>query len=241
MWAALRSVFLSLAAAILFSIPADSAESIAVVTEDWRPYSYAEDGVVKGSSTKIVRAVLDRAGITYSIQVLPWARAFRDASVKPNILIYALGRNSEREPNFHWIGQVTPTNHAYFYRLKSRTDIVVDELSDAKKYMVSTNNKSSSHTILVENGFENIETTRHQELSINLLMRGRTDLLVIPEQSIAAHFEKLEYSIDLVEKVFLLVKGESFMAFSKNTAMDLASRARAAYQELLDEKKNPAY
>ena len=194
MWAALRSDFLLLVAVIFFSMPAYSAEPIAVVTEDWRPYSYAEDGVVKGSSTEIVRAVLDRAGITYSIQVLPWARAFRDASVKPNILIYVLGKNPERDASFYWIGEVIPTDHAYFYRLKSRTDIVINNFLDAKKYWISTNNKSSSHKTMIDSGFEKLVIVRHQDLAIKMLIHDRIDLVILSESAVEPHFKKLGLS-----------------------------------------------
>ena len=49
----------------------NAEEYIHVVTEDWKPYNYEEDGVVKGSSTEIVQQVLDRAELDYRIGVYP--------------------------------------------------------------------------------------------------------------------------------------------------------------------------
>jgi polar amino acid transport system substrate-binding protein len=241
MWTSLKSVLPSLVAVILFYMPAHSAEPLAVVTEDWRPYSYAEDGVFKGSSTKIVRAVLDRAGITYSIQVLPWARAFRDASVKPNVLIYVLGRNLERDASFYWIGEVIPTDHAYFYRLKSRTDIVINNFSDAKKYWVSTNNKSSSHKTLIDSGFEKLVIVRHQELAIKMLIHDRIDLLILSESAVEPHFRELGLSPDLIEPAFRFAKGEGYMAFSKKTDIETVEQVRRAYRELVEEQRIPNF
>ena len=241
MWTPVRSHFLWLIAVILNSMPAHSAEPIAVVTEDWRPYSYAENGVVKGSSTEIVRAVLDRAGITYSIQVLPWARAFRDASVKPNILIYVLGRNPERDASFYWIGEVIPTDHAYFYRLKSRTDIVINNFLDAKKYWISTNNKSSSHKTMIDSGFEKLVIVRHQELAIKMLIHDRIDLLILSESAVEPHFRKLGLSPDLIEPAFRFAKGEGYMAFGKKTDIETVEQVRRAYRELVEEQRIPGF
>ena len=62
-FAALLSVFLTAAG--------QAQETIEVVTENWKPFSYEENGTVKGSATKIVRGVLERASIDYSMNVYP--------------------------------------------------------------------------------------------------------------------------------------------------------------------------
>ena len=167
---------------LLFSFSVQSGETINVVTEDWRPWSYEENGIVKGRSTEVVKAVMDRTGLEYSINVLPWARAFKYASTRPDVLIYALGWTPERERNFKLVGKVTPSNNAYLYRLKTRNDIVINTLSDAKKYTIFANNKSATHTMLINNGFEKIVSGWHQKISVEMLLRGRIDLLVLTEK-----------------------------------------------------------
>ena len=91
---------------------------VAVVTEDWKPYSFEEDGAVKGSATGLVRKVLERAGIDYSIKVYPWARAYSMALNDDDTLIFAIVRSGEREPLFNWVGQVAPTDSCSFYITK---------------------------------------------------------------------------------------------------------------------------
>ena len=228
-------------ATALLAQSVQAAEKIEIVTEDWRPFSYMEDGVVKGTATEVVKAVMDHSGLEYSLDVYPWARALKYATAKPNTMIFALGRSPERENKFKWVGPVTPSNNGNFYRLRTRNDIVTNTLQDAKKYSISTNNRSASQSLLQKKGFTDVEYGWHQELSIKMLIRGRVDLLVMTEQAVKGHFEKLNLSTDLVEPVFLLLKAESFMAFSLQTDDSVVEKVRRSYRELLDQKKIPVF
>ncbi|MDP6688032.1 MAG: transporter substrate-binding domain-containing protein [Alphaproteobacteria bacterium] len=91
---------LALLLAPLLAPSAQARDRVAVVTETWKPYSYEENGIVKGSATKIVRAVLERAGIDYSIQVYPWARAYKTALNRESVVLFAVVRTEEREKLF---------------------------------------------------------------------------------------------------------------------------------------------
>ena len=58
------------------------AQYLEVVTEQYPPYNYEEDGQVKGVGTEVVEEVLKEAGIDYNIKVLPWARALKKAETE---------------------------------------------------------------------------------------------------------------------------------------------------------------
>ena len=77
-----------------------SAIRLTVVTEDLYPYNYIENGELKGQATEIVVKVLKHAGIDYSIQVYPWARAYNLALNNKNVLIYSIVKIPSREKLF---------------------------------------------------------------------------------------------------------------------------------------------
>ncbi len=227
-------------AAFLFvlSTAAGHAQDIVeVVTEQWKPFSYEENGVVKGSATKIVLAVLERAGIEYSMNVYPWARSYKTALKRKSVLIFAIVRTEEREPLFKWVGQVAPTDKSTFYKLSRRTDIVVNSLDDAKKYVIGANIDSDKHQFLVKNGFERLSLVSDQALSPKQLFAGHIDLWIMHDINMAALLEAATIPAGKIVKVFTAYESRPYMAFSKGTADDLVAKAVRAYDELMAESR----
>ena len=214
---------------------------VEVVTETWKPFSYQEAGVVKGSATKIVRAVLEEAGIEYTITVYPWARAYKIASRRDSVLIFAIVRTSQREPMFNWVGQVAPTDKSSFYRFKGRIDIAVASLEDAKKYVIGVNIDSAKHQFLVKHGFKKLSLVTNQELSPKQLMAGHIDLWLMHDINMAALIESQQIPADQFENVFTAFESRPFMAFSKGTPDQVVLKANRAYEELLKDGHIPRY
>ena len=102
-----------------FLIEPAHSEIIRVVTEDLPPFSYSEEGVIKGFSTEVVKIVLMEAGFRSHFNSYPWKRAYEIALRRPNTLIYSIGRNQVREHKFKWVGVIAQVN-IYFYKLKSK-------------------------------------------------------------------------------------------------------------------------
>jgi len=118
----------------LLLIPAwTDAADFTVVTEDFPPYSYLDNGKLTGVSTEVVQAVMKAVGAETEIEVYPWARAYKMALEKENILIYSIGRIKERESLFKWVGIIAPCD-IHLFKLKKRKDIRLDSLDKAKPY-----------------------------------------------------------------------------------------------------------
>ena len=171
----------------IFWVANSNAQQIIGVTEDWPPYNYADNGIVKGIATEIVQATLAQADLEATIRVYPWARAYDMALNQENVLIYSIRRSSEREALFKWIGPIFYQN-IYLVKLKNRTDIVLTSLEDAKRYRLGVMNQDSSHHFLLSQGFEkrvNLDTTPSETLNVKKLFTGRIDLLVQNDISLA--------------------------------------------------------
>ena len=111
-------------AALWFTVSAwDAApQPVRVVTEQFPPYSYEQHGEIGGISVDIVREVLRVAGINASIEVLPWRRAYRQARQRENVLFFSVGRTTERETHFQWIGPIVPYVVS-FYRASTAQEL----------------------------------------------------------------------------------------------------------------------
>lgn len=214
-----------------------SGQDITVVTENWSPYNYENNGVIVGISTEIVRETLKRAEIEADIRIYPWPRAYDMALNEKNVLIYTIYRNREREDKFKWIGPISMRSRHFFYKLTARTDIVLNTLEEAKEYTIGVLRDNYAHQKLIEEGFtesENLVVSRITENNIKMLMAGRIDLFPGDEIATAALIEKMELPPGIIEKSFLLFSEEAkaYMAFNRHTPDQLVVRVRNAFEEV---------
>ncbi len=212
-----------------------NAQKIVVVTENFEPYSYKENGQMIGLSTDVVKATLEKAGIEFQLFEYPWARAYKMALRDKNILIYSIGRNEERETLFKWIGPIAPPIMLGLFKLKSREDIVIQSLEDAKKFVIGVMKDSGDHQFLLSQGFkngENLDVVSKTELNIKKLFLKRLDLIACPEWWLLKNVSKAGYSPESLEMVFLFMELDLYMAFSKHTADKIVDDASTAFKAL---------
>jgi polar amino acid transport system substrate-binding protein len=119
------------AAAVLLALLAPSPhvasagdeQPVRVVTENLPPYNFEDGDVVKGASTEVVRSVLDKAGLRYTIELVPWRRALDTALHERNTFIYSVARTEARERQLAWVGRICERRLA-LYCLKERADLL---------------------------------------------------------------------------------------------------------------------
>lgn len=213
-------------------------EEITVVTEDWPPYNYEENGRITGMSTEIVEAVLKRAEIKGNFGVYPWGRAYDMALNDENVLIYTITRNEERENLFQWIGPIA-SRELYLWKLKKRTDIDISHIDDAKKFIVGSEINDAATQLLTGYGFKedvNLEIVPKNEDNYRKLLEGRIDMFNGVRSSVAFQFKRLGLPFDKIETAFLLVKADTYyMAFGKKTSGELVGRVRNAFEKIKEE------
>ncbi|MDM8537696.1 transporter substrate-binding domain-containing protein [Desulfobacterales bacterium HSG17] len=72
-------------------------QDLTIITEDWPPYNYEENGKIKGFSVDIVHAIMQELGKNYKISLLPGARGEFILRTKSNVMSFSLFRTPERE------------------------------------------------------------------------------------------------------------------------------------------------
>ncbi|MEJ2641057.1 MAG: transporter substrate-binding domain-containing protein [Desulfosarcinaceae bacterium] len=136
-----------------------SAVELTILTEEYPPFNYSQEGKITGVSTEVVQHVMAATGYEYTIKSLPWSEAYEKAQKEKNTLIYSISRRKKREPLFKWIGVLTPTTYSV-KALASRKDIKIDKLEDMKKYKIGTNADDAVETWLLGKGFALSDLTR---------------------------------------------------------------------------------
>lgn len=221
-----------LATAALLALPA-WAGTIQAVTEE-SSYTFVQGGRVSGPATEIVEATLKRAGLNdYRLALYPWARAYDMALREPDTLIYLIARTPAREAQFKWAGEFLRMDY-HLYRLRSRPDVVVRSLADAKAYRVAVMRDDVRHQYLQSRGFGKLVVSARNADTLRMLLDGRAQLLPLPDSDMQRFASEAGVDPALLEKVYTLDELSTgiHMAYSLATPDETVERTRRAFEQL---------
>ncbi|MGI0115276.1 substrate-binding periplasmic protein [Zooshikella sp. RANM57] len=211
------------------------ASELLVVTEEWPPYNYKENDLVTGYSTEIVQKVLKKANINYTTRLYPWARAYELALKKENVLIYTIVRTPEREALFQWLGPILPGKKFYLYKLKSRKDINLTTIDDAKKFKTAIMRDDVTHQFLNARGFiddKHLDLSVSEEINIKKLFNNRADLIIGNVESLPLRIKNLQLDFSKVEPAIFMFEHGYYMALSAQSDEQLFNRLNAAMKQV---------
>ena len=163
-------------AAALLAAGMARAQGLRMVSEHLPPSSMMEGNVVVGRETAKVRELLARARIPYTIELLPWKRAYAQALREADTCVYSTTRTPEREALFRWIG---PLNEAEWilYGLASR-HLALRTLDDARGLAIGTVLGDARDDSLRQRGLQTAPVTQ-EWLNPQKLLLGRIDLWAV--------------------------------------------------------------
>lgn len=151
---------------------------LTIITEEWPPYNYSEEGELKGVSVEIMKAVLKELGRSDPIQVYPSQRAKKMLDTLPNTIFFSLFRTKEREPRYKWIGPIG-FDAIYFYQRKGDPR-QINSMADASKVpLIACRQAGLVYDTLQKAGFKNLDAKAHSSNQIYWkLLKGRSDLAI---------------------------------------------------------------
>lgn len=224
---------------ILVAVPV-FGQAIQVVTEEYPPFNYSENGKVFGFCTDVVREVLKRANLDYSIHSYPWSKSYEIAQSQANVLIYSIGRNVEREPLFKWVDVITRTE-VYFFKMKSRVDIKIKTFDNIKKYKIGAVRDDFRAQWLMKRGFEDqLQLVPDDRQNMRNLFDRKIDIFPIGELVAynIAHQEGRAFN-DLEKAMYIKdMSADLYMAFSNQTPEVVVEKCKKTLFEI---KKDGTY
>ena len=218
---------------ILISVPV-FGQAIQVVTEEYPPFNYSENGKVLGFCTDVVKEVLKRANVEHSIHSYPWSKSYNMAQSQPNVLIYSIGRNVDREPLFKWVDVIARTE-VYFYKLKSRVDIKIKTFDDLKKYKIGAVRDDFRAQWMMKQGIKDqLNLVPDDRQNMRNLFARKIDIFPIGE-FVAYHIAHQEgRAFNDLEKTMYVkdMSADLYMAFSKQTPDVVVEKCKKALFEI---------
>lgn len=214
---------------ILLSLGASThaiAAGVTLATEEYPPFSYRDGKTVKGASVEQVEKVMKDAGIDYTIEMMPWARAYNLAQTTPMSCVFTTAHNAKRDPMFKWVEPLLVDRNILITRTGS--GVAAKDLEEAKKYTVGTQREDYTEMTLKESGFTKLDITTDFNSTLRKLLNGRIDMMPITE----IYFEKLKAEQPL-EKVTVLSTQQMGIACEKDFPGDLLAKMQAALDKLI--------
>lgn len=217
-------------------MPGIACDGIHIYADQFPPYNYQDDhGVSRGLSVKIMTELLLRANLAdCRVNFLPWARAYRDATEHPNILLMTLTRTAERESAFYWFGPVV-LMETRLYALAKRTDIVISSDADLLHYRFGVKNSAIDHALLLKKGVakEHVETVKDDVDNIRKLLLGRVDMTPMSAQEILYYARILHKPVSMFRPVIALrAMDPLYFALSKKSSPELYEKITKAFNDM---------
>jgi polar amino acid transport system substrate-binding protein len=222
---------LALCCMFLFGTTFASAAAFKIMTEDYPPFNFQQDGKLTGLATEVVQEIAKRIGHPTDIELLPWARGYGLIQQQDGMILYSMTRTEEREGLFKWVGPIASNKWVFFG--KKGSGITLASLADAKKVgKVGTYKDDAAEMFLKAEGFTNLDSVVDDLQNVPKLMAGRINLWIVGELQ-GIHKAKAKGVNDQLEKLLDVKDTQLYIAFSKKTAdSDIAQ-----WQKALDAMK----
>lgn len=206
-----------------------NAEPLKILTEQYPPYNYAEGGKMTGASTEQVEAILKEAGISYTIELLPWARAYALAQSQPATCLYTTGHSDERHDLFKWVEPLLVDRMIMVRKAGSRATPA--NINEAKGFVVGTQRGDFSEEFLKRNSFPMIDVAADFDLTLKKLLAGRIDMMMTSEKT----FETIRTDGAPVEAALMLDGKVYSLACNLAVADDTITRMQAALDRMIED------
>lgn len=207
----------------------------AFTSEDAYPYNFQFKKQLQGLVYDVAKTLVGRAGFSLQAEAQPWTRALQTAKDTPNVMVFSLARNPEREDSYYWIGPIT-SSEVWLFKLKARKEIQVKSIDDIKDYVIG--DIASSSTITLLNKFKaKIDTAPSNVSNCRKFKANRVDLIPFDPNGIKIFLHTCGLMPEDVEQVLHLPRDTSlFIAMSKKSDKALVEQLQNEFQIMTKDK-----
>ncbi len=203
-----------------------------VLTEEYPPLNFLQDGKITGQATETVMELMKRVGADEPIRMVPWEEGYGRVLSEPDTALYSISMTPERKGRLQWVGPISVLD-TNLYALRG-SGIVIRTLEDAKKVgRIATVRDYYSEQILKKEGFANLLSCSGEEEALEKLFKRDVDLYISNNTVMPAVLKKAGKKMQEVDNVFTVSTDMTYIAFSASTS----ERRVAKWQRKLDEMK----
>ena len=199
------------------------------------PYNFVKDQRVQGLSVDVANELAKRLGMQLEIEIVPWTRALVTARDQPSVMVFTAAKTPEREKHYYWIGPVTYSEE-WLYKLKRRTDIVVNTVEDARRYLVGDEASNASIPSFAKLGIK-VDTAPSMVSNCKKFKLGRVDLIPFDPDGVAAFADGCGLLVEDLEKTVRINRDTAlYFAFGKSTPPEYIRRVQNVFSDMVNDK-----
>ncbi|HQC15046.1 transporter substrate-binding domain-containing protein [Mesotoga prima] len=203
-----------------------------LVNPDYDPFSYLEEGHLKGFLVDLIGSLESETGIDVEMKPVKFDEALEMLQGEGRYCIPSLVFTTQRKAHYQWAGPVAITN-TYLY--------TTEELSGEFKSLEHARNANSvgvvieyySHKLLEEQGFDNLIVFEDEESLLEALFEGEIELAPFNSAVLQELLKREKASYSPVSTVAIDLD-MTYLGFSK----DVPSEIVDAFQKALDGLKS---
>lgn len=208
------------------------APELKILTENYPPLNFMENGNVTGQATDVVRELLLRTGSSATIRLTTWESAYKSALEEPNTLLFSVAMTPERKELLQWVGPIASLDANFYAR--TGANLKINSLEQAKQLgKIATVRDYYTEQLLKKEGFTNLVSCDQEEIAVRKLLSGAVQLFPSNNTVMPAALQKVGATMADVESVFTISTNLVYLAFSRGTPPAVVAR----WQEKLDEMK----
>ncbi len=170
------------------------ADDMEVITDEYFPYAYHENGQLTGCSVELTKTIIDRLSIDASIHAATWVESWTALSKKQPVMHVVLVRSPRRETRYQWAGPQTESP-LYLYALKGYD-----------KHL-KNNNVLENSTVACVHGYATCEYLESFGFSENNILKYPT------EKVLYGHFAKGTFDLLLGDRMATALKFRYFLGY----------------------------
>lgn len=198
----------------------EALNALKIMTEDYPPFNYQENGELKGLSVEIVSELLKRAGTTHKrsdIEFLPWARGYNLTLDRPGHALFSTTRTEDREKLFKWVGPFVPTIIGLIAR-KDR-NLTIGPEKDFSKIRIGVVKDDVGHLLLRSAGVanEDLDIVLFNNQNYKKLAAGRIDAMAYETSVMKWGLQSVGEALSEYEVIHELKRSDLYLALNKET------------------------
>jgi polar amino acid transport system substrate-binding protein len=205
-----------------------SAVTLRMVTEHGPPTNMRVGDKIVGIGTDKVREAMARAGISHTIELMPWKLAYSLALRESATCIYSTARSAEREASFKWIGPIYEIDWTLFARADRQ--IKLNKIEDARGLRIGTYKGDIPEQFLRSQGFA-VDAAAQGTLNPHKLLAGRIDLWVTSRQYGQVVVADNGWANQIVP-VLTFKQSELYIACNRGVSDEVAAALNAALKAM---------
>lgn len=223
---------LTLASLLLaFTQQLASAGDFVLYTEEYPPINFSRNGKASGLGTEVVQEIMRRIGVSAPIEVVPWARAYKNVTTGSNVILFVTTRTEEREKLFKWVGPVSTTSAHLYQRRDGPHFESMEQARSAERILIPR--EWYLHQVLRGSGYTNIYPVPTPVEAIRMLAAGRAPLMAMDDVTLADSLNGAGVNPQEIVTGPFIMQSAHYIAFWRNAPDEMVN----TWQSALDEMK----